>query len=197
MPRPRTRTDGLAAHVVDAALEIVRAEGLPALTTRRAASAGGTNIAALNQLFGSRDGLITAVALRGFELLVALLPDDVESYPPREAIFACAAAYRRFSAAEQALVDVMFARPLDGPVPRDHVVHRCRTILVDAFAAHAGLGAADAGERAVVEALALGFGALLEGLAIKERHGLLGRDPGERDAVWRRAVDAYVDGAAR
>ena len=43
----------------------------------------------------------------------------------------------------------------------------------------------------------LGFGALLEGLATKDRHGLLGPTADARDRAWRLALAAYADGAAR
>lgn len=178
--------DGIAV----AALEIVRTEGADALTTRRAAAAAGTNIAALGQLFGGRDGLVNAVALRGFALLVATLPRA--EGPPRDVLAAWADAYRGFAAEESALVDVMFARPLTGPIPPEHPVHECRRVLVDAFAALTG-----STDRADVEALALGFGALLEGLATKDRHDLLGTTGAARDRAWRLAVAAYADGAAR
>ncbi|NMD55114.1 MULTISPECIES: TetR/AcrR family transcriptional regulator [Tsukamurella] len=190
MPRQRTRTPEVADGIAAAALEIVRAEGADGLTTRRAAAAAGTNIAALGQLFGGRDGLVNAVALRGFALLVERLPRADGA--PREVLTACARAYRSFAADEPALVDVMFARPLTGPIPPEHPVHECRRVLVDAFAALAA--SADRGD---VEALALGFGALLEGLATKDRHGLLGPTAAARDRAWTLAVAAYADGAAR
>ncbi|MBS4103041.1 TetR-like C-terminal domain-containing protein, partial [Tsukamurella paurometabola] len=112
--------------------------------------------------------------------------------PPREVLSAWADAYRRFAAAEPALVDVMFARPLTGPIPPEHPVHECRRVLVEAFGALTG-----SADRADVEAIALGFGALLEGLATKDRHGLLGSTADARDRAWRLAVAAYADGAAR
>ncbi|MBS4104511.1 hypothetical protein KFZ73_25185, partial [Tsukamurella paurometabola] len=95
MPRQRTRTPEVADGIATAALEIVRAEGRDGLTTRRAAAAAHSNIAALNQLFGNRDGLMNAVALRGFALLVETLPQA--EGPPREVLSAWADAYRRFA----------------------------------------------------------------------------------------------------
>lgn len=186
MPRPRTRTDSLAADIASAAVELVREQGAEALTTRAVAARAGSNIAALGQLFGGREGLIDAVALRGFAQLVELLPADGDD--SRATLVACAEAYRHFAAEEPALVDVMFARPLRGPIPADHVVHRCRTILVDAFGAAGG-------DPDQVAAVALGFGSLLEGLAINERHGLLGRTPEVRELVWGNAIGSYLEGA--
>lgn len=189
MPRQRTRTPEVADGIAAAALEIVRAEGADGLTTRRAAAAAGTNIAALGQLFGNRDGLVNAVALRGFALLVETLPRAEGA--PRDVLAAWADAYRRFAADEPALVDLMFARPLSGPIPPEHPVHECRRVLVEAFGALTGCT-----DTADVEAIALGFGALLEGLATKDRHGLLGTTADARDRAWRLAVAAYADGAA-
>ncbi|WP_286929940.1 MULTISPECIES: TetR/AcrR family transcriptional regulator [Aeromicrobium] len=179
MPRPRTRTDALATEIRDAALEIVRSEGPGALTTRHVATVAGTNIAALNQLFGGREGLVNAVALEGFELLATSLPQA--SGDVRRGLMEYAEATRRFSRAEPALTGLMFMRPLAGPIPPGHGALKCRQVVIEM------LGSSD-------ETDALAFAALLAGLTVQERHGLLGRTEEQRDRVWRAAVEVFASG---
>ncbi|TNM48285.1 TetR family transcriptional regulator [Nocardioides albidus] len=186
MPRPRIRTEELANEIRRAALEIVRTEGLDAMTTRRVASAAGTNIAALNQLFGSRDGLVNAVALEGFELLAASLPSADRGL--REGLGEYADAYRRFSRAEPALAEVMSMRPVSGPIPDGHGALRCRQVVVDILRSTSELDADD------IEPHAVAFAALLAGLAVQERNGLLGRTAAHQDRVWRVAVAVFAAG---
>lgn len=186
MARPRTRTETLAYEIRDAALEIVRSEGASAVTTRHVAGAAGTNIAALHQLFGSREGLVNAVALEGFELLAASLPPITGDV--RHGLTEYANAVRRFSRAEPALTEVMFMRPLAGPVPPGHGALRCRQVVVDI------LRSSTEADADAVETDAMAFAALLAGLTVQERHGLLGRTVEQRDRVWHAALDVFAAG---
>ncbi|SKB08889.1 TetR/AcrR family transcriptional regulator [Aeromicrobium choanae] len=186
MARPRTRTDALAHEIRDAALEIVRSEGAGALTTRHVARGAGTNIAALNQLFGGREGLVNAVALEGFELLAAVLPSATDDV--RHGLMEYADACRRFSRAEPALAELMFMRPLAGPIPSGHGALKCRQVVIDT------LQASNEADADAVETDAMAFAALLAGLTVQERHGLLGRTEERRDEVWRAAVEVFAAG---
>lgn len=186
MPRPRTRTDALATEIRAAALEIVRSEGPGALTTRHVATVAGTNIAALNQLYGGREGLVNAVALEGFELLATGLPQAAGEV--RSGLTEYAEACRRFARAEPALTELMFMRPLAGPIPAGHGALKCRRVVIDL------LQSSKAVDPDVVETDAIAFAALLAGLTVQERHGLLGRTAEQRDGVWRAAVEVFAAG---
>lgn len=189
MPRPRVRDAALSHRFVEEAVAIVRADGVGSLTTRRVADAAGSNIAALNQLFGSRDGLIDAVMAAGFDLLVATARQRLRSVGGELRLREFAGAFREFAGDCPTIVDLMFARELSaaGAVDlagalelRDLLTEAAREIVPDA-----GPDQADA--------VALGFGALVEGLARNERNGLLGGGAAA-DRVWAIAVEAMLTG---
>ncbi|MFW0789699.1 TetR/AcrR family transcriptional regulator [Gordonia sp. CPCC 205333] len=190
MPRPRTRDAELFQRFVDAATQIAIDEGVAALTTRRASEAAGSNIAALNQLFGSRDGLVDAVMAVGFDRLAERAHEHLDTQPPGAArLHAFAATFREFADDARGLVDVMLARPLSVNGGVDLAgAWECRRMLTAAVGQISG-------SIEDIDSAALGFAALVEGLATSERRGLLGGSSAA-DQVWRVAIEAYLAGLA-
>lgn len=191
MPRPRTRDADLARRFVDAAVTIVLADGVGALTTRRASDTAGSNIAALHQLFGSREGLVDAVVAVGFERLADAARAARANLGPAAQLREFAYVYREFARSQPNLVDVMFARPVGMSNGVDLAgAFDMRTMLTDAVAELTGPAAG-----LDVDAAALGFVALVEGLALNERRGLLGGTVAA-DRVWAVAVRGALRGLA-
>lgn len=192
MARPRTRDAELGRRFIDAAVRIVLDDGVAALTTRRVSDVSASNIAALNQLFGSREGLIDAVMAVGFERLVEAVRPRLDGRGGRERLREFSIAYREFARDHPTLIDVMLARPLQsGPSVDLSGAFECRAILVGAVR-----DVLPSAERTQAEAVALGFGALVEGLAMNERHRLLG-SADAADRVWAVAIDGALAGMPR
>ncbi|NMO01754.1 TetR/AcrR family transcriptional regulator [Gordonia sp. TBRC 11910] len=189
MPRPRTRDADLARRFVDAAVTIVCDDGVGALTTRRASEVAGSNVAALNQLFGGREGLVDAVMADGFALLVTDARERTVGLDAEGRLREFARVYREFARRHPALIDVMFARPLSAGRSVDLAgALEVRAMLTGAV--REMLAGVDSDH---VDAAALGFGVLIEGLAMNERHGILG-GPQAAQRVWDVAVDGALAG---
>ncbi len=79
-PAPRAvRSDGVETrlHILQVAGQIFAEKGFERTTSREICSAAGTNLAAVNYHFGSRDGLYDAVLVEAHGQIVRL--DDLES----------------------------------------------------------------------------------------------------------------------
>lgn len=189
MGRPRSHDADTAAALLAAAERIAEAEGFAALTVRRVAEEVGTTTRAVYSLFGSKDGLVVALATRGFGLLaadVAALP--VTTDPAEDAVQAGARCFRDFVLAHPALYRAAFQREavadsfLD---EHDAARRRALAVLTERLARVVeGGGLGDA---------ALAFHALCEGLAALELRGALGADGAPR---WAGSLRALVRGLA-
>jgi len=79
-PSPRSvRSDGAETrlHILQVAGQLFAAKGFERTTSREICSAAGTNLAAVNYHFGSRDGLYDAVLVEAHGQIVGI--DDLES----------------------------------------------------------------------------------------------------------------------
>lgn len=71
MGRPREHDEATGVALLDAAESLLSAGGLEAVSVRRVAQAVGTSTRAVYSLFGSREGLVAALAVRGYRTLTA------------------------------------------------------------------------------------------------------------------------------
>lgn len=177
-----------------ALLEAARAElaehGEAALGLRATARRAGLSHATPTYVFGSRAGLLTALAAEGFRLL----GDQLERATPThggDAVAALGRAYLDFGQAHPALVDLMFRRHelrADDPELADAK----RAALAHLAAAVGGRGSADDMRWTLVA------WALVHGLVVLGREGvvapLVGRAPGEDLAVAHDLVDLFSAG---
>jgi AcrR family transcriptional regulator len=69
--RPREHDEGTRLVLLDAAEALVGRGGLEAVSVRAVADSAGTSVRAVYSLFGSKEGLVRALAQRAFELLMA------------------------------------------------------------------------------------------------------------------------------
>lgn len=193
MARPRSHGDATARALLDAAERIVQDDGLAALSVRRAAAATGTSTRAVYSIFGSKDGLVAALAASGFDGLgadVAALP--VTDDPVTDAVRAGAECFRRFTLGHPALFRIAFAREAVAPdvvVRYDAARRRALaqlTARLERVCEQRGLATS------AIEA-ALPFHAMCEGLASLELRDALGPDPA---AAWATSLRAVVCGLA-
>jgi AcrR family transcriptional regulator len=75
--RPREHDEGTRQALLNAAEALVGRGGLEAVSVRSVADEAGTSVRAVYSLFGSKEGLVRALAQRAFELLM----EQVDSIP--------------------------------------------------------------------------------------------------------------------
>jgi AcrR family transcriptional regulator len=104
-PRPAPDLDLRRDQVIRAARDLAEADGWPAVTMRRLAGELGVTQPVLYSAFASRQALIDAVALNGFDDLAAAL-EAVDAAP-----MARMRAYLDFAAARPRTYEAMFLLP--------------------------------------------------------------------------------------
>jgi AcrR family transcriptional regulator len=194
MGRPKVHDEETAEALLDAAERMIEADGPDGLSLRRIAEQTQTTTRAVYSLFGSKDGLVAALAYRAFVILgagIRALPASGD--PAADLVEAGVVVFRRFAVDHPSLFNLAFRH-------RDATPSQAWPDLRPAQqAALAGLhqriarlgeagGLADyALSRATIE-----FHALCEGLAALELRGLL--PAGEEEPIWRHALTALVSG---
>jgi AcrR family transcriptional regulator len=198
--RPREHDEHTGAALRAAAERLVAAGGPEALTVRAVAQEVGTTTRAIYSVFGSKDGLVTALAEQAFDLLrtgIDKLPETDD--PAGDLIDAGATMYRRFVLDHPSLFRIAFQRI----VPELTLGPR----LIEARArSWARLEAKvrrlqDAGLLGTlsVNQAAVAFNAMCEGLANAELRGgtLRQLPPDEHERAWRDAFETLVHGFDR
>ena len=104
-----------AAQIVSAARRIAELEGWPNVTVRRLSDEISYSQPVLYAHFGSREGILAAVAIEGFQELGLALEKARKRVKRGSAVESLAAAYLEFAASSPALYEVMFSLSL--PVP--------------------------------------------------------------------------------
>ncbi len=193
MARPRLRTPEMRDEILSTAIALLGRRGPAAITTRGVAAAAKTSPAAIAELFGGKPGLVSAVFSAGFEQLSRELGDAPGSDDPIESLTTIGAAYRAFAAHQPDLFDVMFSRPFIefAPQPSDLAVAKD---IHDTFTRpFATLLGQTKNSNAVVDS-ATGYVALLHGLAMQERAGILGSTPASRNRRWMKSTHTFLRG---
>src|SRR5436305_13979000 len=96
MGRPRRHDAETADRLLDAAESVLETGGPPALTVRRVAALTGTTTRAVYSVFGTKNGLVVALAVRAFDLLydgVTGLPETAD--PVDDVVLAGTSVFRR------------------------------------------------------------------------------------------------------
>ena len=195
MPRPKQRTPELAERVLEAALRLLGAEGLEALTARRLATEAGTSPAAVYELYGDKGGVIRAMFFSGFDQLATHLSDGPLPPDPVEALLELADRYRSFILQHPGLAAVMFSRPFASfdPAPEEQAAGaRVREQIVDAVTLGVAAGALHGDPTDIAHA----YVALIHGLAAAERSARLGRTTASVQRRWDAALQALLTGFA-
>ncbi len=194
MARPRLRTPELREDILGAAMTLLMDDGPAAITTRGVAAAAGTSPGAIAELFGGKPGLIREVFASGLELLNRQLSGAPRSDNPTKDLTNLGIAYRSFAAQQPYLFDVIFSRPFAEFSPRPQDAAVAKDIYKAFTRRFAQLLDRAQHSNAVVDA-ATGYVALLHGLAVQERAGILGSKPASANRRWDTAVTNYLGGA--
>ena len=193
MGRPRVHDEQTRAELLATAERLVAEGGIEAVSVRAAAMGAGTTTRAVYVLFGSKEGLVQALAQRAFNLVmeqVAAVPltDD----PGHDLIAGSVKGFRVFALEHPDLFRLFFtAQPLRPPLSTDSTRTRIaalgQLILLVERARVAGL----LGDHSVEEVTLL-WDALCTGLAMREICGPIQRSEGER--IWTDALTALLTG---
>ena len=103
------------AQIISAARRIAELEGWSNVTVRRLSDEISYSQPVLYAHFGSREGILAAVAIEGFQELGLALEKARKRLKRGNAVESLAAAYLEFAASSPALYEVMFSLSL--PVP--------------------------------------------------------------------------------
>jgi AcrR family transcriptional regulator len=194
MGRPKEHDERTAQALLDAAERTVERDGVAALSLRSLAVDAGTSTRAVYSLFGSKDGLVTALGARAFELLREGLEELPPTGDPQRDLVDAALMFRRFALGHPVLFSIGIQRTLSSP---EHwagflpVAMGTLEVLESRFErlAAAGLLAGRTTREAAFE-----FHALCEGLTTCELRGMPPSLDAER--LWRDGIAALVAGLA-
>ena len=103
------------AQIIGAARRIAELEGWPSVTVRRLSDEISYSQPVLYAHFGSREGILTAVAIEGFQELGLALERARKRVKHGNTVESVAAAYLEFAASSPALYEVMFSLNLNVP----------------------------------------------------------------------------------
>ena len=103
------------AQIISAARRIAELEGWPNVTVRRLSEEISYSQPVLYAHFGSREGILAAVATEGFQEMGLALEKARKRAKRGNAVESVAAAYLEFAASAPALYEVMFSLSLNVP----------------------------------------------------------------------------------
>jgi AcrR family transcriptional regulator len=195
--RPREHDQETRAALRAAAERLVADGGPDALSVRAVAGAAGTTTRAVYSLFGSKEGLVDALAQRAFELLQAGLDELPETDDPAaDLVEVGVGVFREFVREHPSLFRIAFQRIVPGLRAGPELTEARRRTLARLEAriqpvAHAGLLGGTSIPDATVQ-----FNAMCEGLANAElRDGTLRILPeGDEERAWRDGLLTVIRG---
>lgn len=195
MGRPREHGEHTHAALLAAAERVVAEGGPDALSVRAVAEETGTTTRAVYSLFGSKDGLVAALAERAFELLYRGVDGVAEADPVEDLVAIGLEVFRQFVREHPALYRIAFQRVV-GLEPRSGLTDARQRAFVQlqervARLSEAGLPADKSVRHATVEVIAM-----FEGLANAELRGDVLRTipPGEEERAWREGLTTLLRG---
>src|ERR1700723_401257 len=103
------------AQIISAARRIAEHEGWPSVTVRRLSDEISYSQPVLYAHFGSREGILAAVAVEGFQEMGLAMEKARKRAKRGKTVEAVAAAYLQFAASSPALYEVMFSLSLTVP----------------------------------------------------------------------------------
>jgi AcrR family transcriptional regulator len=194
MGRPKQHDDATREALLAAAEDLVERGGTGALSVRAVADEIGTSTRAVYSIFGSKEGLLAALATRSFDMLrdaIAELPRTKD--PARDLVQAALTVFRPMAVQHPSLFQIAFLRAAPdvalGPEAADaaRAGYELLTERVERLAAADLLGGRDA-LAATREFNAMCFGMAVTELLIPTR---LEPDPQQ---AWRAAFETLISG---
>lgn len=188
--RPKEHDEATRAALLSAAERLIDEGGPDAASVRAVADVVGTSTRAVYSVFGSKQGLLEALAIRFFEEVHAVtdaipLTDD----PAADLVSAAMNAWRRTVLRHPSLYRLVFLRI----VPDLQLGPEFGQVAYSAFGKMQALVERVAPDGPAVHERALAWHALTEGLASMEVRGQM-LDTLNAERVWRTALGSMVRG---
>jgi AcrR family transcriptional regulator len=189
--RPREHDENTRAALLAAAERLIDEEGPDAASVRSVADEVGTTTRAVYSVFGSKQGLLEALATRLFEELAQAIDAVPATDDAAADLVEVGVAFRRTAIEHPSLYRLVFLRI----VPDLELGPEFAQLAFDAFAKmQARVERIVPGDPSVHER-ALAFHALTEGLASMELRGQM-LSTVDAESVWRDALTSLVRGFA-
>jgi AcrR family transcriptional regulator len=196
MGRPREHDEETRVQLRAAAERLVAQGGPDALSVRAVADGAGTTTRAVYSIFGSKDGLVAALAQTAFELLYDGIDELPETDDPVADLVAVGTdVVRRLVRDHPALYRIAFQR-IAGLQPESDLVEARERAWVQLQGRVQRLKDAGLLGRKAVPDAARELNAMWEGLANAELRGDVLRimPPGEEERAWRDALTTVLRG---
>jgi AcrR family transcriptional regulator len=190
--RPKEHDDTIRLALLDAAESLIAKGGVSALSVRGAADAVNTTTRAVYSLFGSKAGLLEALAIRLFELLsAAVTATKLTDDPVADVVSASLQGFRRIALTRTSLYNLVFLRV----VPELELGTEFGAIAMQTFAQLEVLVArvTPNSTPAKAKSAAQMIHALTEGLVGMELRGSLGSSK-QAELIWRSAITTLCHG---
>ena len=193
MGRPRLHDEQTAGALLTAAERLVAEGGVDAISVRAAAVGAGTTTRAVYALFGSKDGLVQALAQRTFALLMDRVAAVAPTGDPGRDLIACSVhGYRAFALEHPDLYRLFFTAelprpPLSARSTQTRMAALGQLVLLLERAQAAGLLGGH-----TVEDVTLVWDAVCTGLAVREICGPI--RPSEGARIWMATLQALLTG---
>jgi len=195
MGRPRLHDDTTRRDLLHEAEKLVTKGGTDAVSVRTLASAAGTTTRAVYSLFGSMEGVFSALYSEAYLGLIRQMDSvPLTGEPRRDLVRTGLDGFRRWALAHPNLFRLAFERvaPNIRPRPEDYEIglqglHRLEVLVQKC--ADAGL----LGNHPVIAVVAQ-LSALCQGLASMELRGWWADTDLDSEQLWENALTALVDG---
>ena len=122
MRRTRTPSAGMESALLTSAAEILESEGPDALSVRRIAAAANVAPMGVYNHFDSKNGIIEALFIQGFDRLRDALAGIADIEDPYEALREGGRRYRALALAHPMVYQLMFERTIPGYEPSLHAL---------------------------------------------------------------------------
>ena len=189
MGRSREHDDATRTALLAAAERLIDERGPDAASVRAVADEVGTSTRAIYTVFGSKQGLLEALATRLFEDLIAAIDAVPVTDEPADDLVETGLAFRRTALQHPALYRLVFLRV----VPDLELGPDFSQVAYEAFGHMQARVERVAPDGPAVHTRALAFHALTEGLASMEVRGQM-LDQVDAEGVWKEALTALVRG---
>jgi AcrR family transcriptional regulator len=198
MRRQSEHNHDMRLALIAAAERLIAEEGPAALSVRAVAGQVGTTTQAVYTLFGSKDGLINALALRLYEMFGTAIAEQPETDDPAADLIELAVTMRRLVLEHPSLYRIAFQRVVPGVRAAPDLAAARQADLAEfrhkfERLEHIGLLAGESIEGAMLQ-----FSAMVEGFANVELRGdALRLLPwGGEEQAWRDAAATLIRGFA-
>ena len=190
--RPKEHGEQTGDALLAAAERILESEGLHAVSIRRLADEVGTTTRAVYSIFGSKEGLLVALAANAFHILREKVDGQRLTNDPSADFAKVGLAFRSFALEHPALFRLAVQRDLPDPALYDQYAASAAKAL-DRLQARAQRFVESAGIDADHRVVAAQYHALCEGLAALELRRAIG-PPKNAEKIWRGALATLVAG---